>query len=173
MPSSAFKELAKGAMGKAEGAALDFCVLGIPGGAANRQAAPEFVRNWLDWEEALRLNLARLRAQKLRRDSSQNAEAPEYPAEAVNAAKAALALESPLEAEIFLDKARWAAVESFQGIDAFSENAVYAYLLKLLLMERRQAFKTEEGFSEYKALYASILEKADKSSDQISIGEPK
>jgi hypothetical protein len=34
---------------------------------------------------------------------------------------------------------------------------MYAYLLKLLLMERRMAFKTEEGFNEYKGLYASIL----------------
>ncbi|MDR2617466.1 MAG: DUF2764 domain-containing protein [Treponema sp.] len=176
MSSSAFKELAKGAMDKAEGDVLDFCALGFPGHAENRQAAPEFVRNWLDWERVLRLNLARGRAQKLRRDGSDQraaADAPEYPADAANAAKAALAQESPLEAEILLDKARWAAIENLQGIDAFSETAMYAYLLKLLLMERRQAFKTEEGFSEYKTLYASILENAEKSSDQISIGEPK
>jgi hypothetical protein len=73
-------------------------------------------------------------------------------------------MDSPLEAEIFLDKARWSALEQFQGIAYFNENTIYAYLLKLQLMERRLAFKTEEGFAEYKTLYASILENA---------GEPK
>jgi hypothetical protein len=172
MTSSDFKKLAGGVMNKAERAVLDACTLNPP----DAPVSSEFVAAWREWERALRLNLARARAQKLRREGSDQrsvADAPEYPADAVNAAKAALALESPLEAEILLDKARWAAIENFQGINAFSENAMYAYLLKLLLMERRQAFKTEEGFSEYKTLYASILEKADKSSDQISIGEPK
>ena len=88
------------------------------------------------------------------------ANAPEYPADAAAAAKNALAMESPLEAELFLDKARWDAIEHLQGISTFNENAIYAYLLKLLLMERRAAFNTEEGFTEYKALYAAILGEA-------------
>jgi hypothetical protein len=62
-----------------------------------------------------------------------------------------------LEAELFLDKARWDAIEGMQGMNIFSETAMYAYLLKLLLMERRAAFDTEEGFVEYKALYTAIL----------------
>ena len=33
-------------------------------------------------------------------------------------------------------------------------------MLKLLLIERRAAFKVEEGFAEYKALYTSIMENA-------------
>jgi hypothetical protein len=171
MTSFAFRELAKGAMSKTEGAVLEACTLN-PSGAP---VSSGFVTAWREWEGVLRLGLARARAQKLRREGSDQrsaADAPEYPADAVNAAKAALSMESPLEAEILLDKARWAAIENLQGINSFTENAMYAYLLKLLLMERRQAFKTEEGFSEYKTLYASILENADKSSDQISTGEP-
>ena len=85
-------------------------------------------------------------------------EPPLFPADAVAAAaKAAVATESPLEAEFVLDKARWDAIEGLQGIDNFDRNIVYAYLLKLILLERHQAFKVEEGFTEYKSLYASIL----------------
>jgi hypothetical protein len=143
-------------MGPGEGAVLDACVLdpaALPG-------ASEFLNAWGEWESALRRNLARLRAAKLKREA---VDAPEFPVSAVAAAKAAAAIESPLDAEVFLDQARWNAIESFQGLNYFSENTIYAYLLKLLLMERRGAFKTEEGFSEYKTLYASILEQAGES----------
>jgi hypothetical protein len=160
MNHGAFKELARGAMGPAERAVLDACSLDP---AEIPPAASEFLGAWREWESALRLNLARLRAAKLRREGDHAVDAPEFPAGAVAAAKAAAAIESPLEAEIFLDRARWNAIESFQGLNYFSENTIYAYLLKLLLMERRQAFKSEEGFEEYKTLYASILEQAGES----------
>jgi hypothetical protein len=164
MASSAFKELARTAMDAADAALLDFCTL-TPDAAG--PDASTFINQWREWEYALRLNLARNRAAKLKREGS-GPDAPAHPADAAAVAKNALALESPLEAEFFLDKARWDAIESFQGINIFTENAIYAYLLKLLLMERRQAFKTEEGFAEYKTLYASILEGAGKPT-----GEPK
>jgi hypothetical protein len=91
--------------------------------------------------------------------------APEHPADAASAAKAAVALESPLEAEFFLDQARWNAIEVLQGLQYFSVNTIYAYLLKLRLMERRALFKLEDGFAEYKGLYAAIM--------QVELGEPK
>jgi hypothetical protein len=34
---------------------------------------------------------------------------------------------------------------------------MYAYLLKLLLMERNMLFEVEEGYKEYKGLYDEIL----------------
>jgi hypothetical protein len=165
MSPVAFKELAKGAMNPKEGAVLDACVLDPavsqvrPAGSVKPDKSA-FLDAWRKWEGALRLNLARVRAAKLKREAP---DAPEFPADAAAAARAAVAIESPLEAEIFLDRARWNAIEGFQDFNYFSENTIYAYLLKLLLMERRQAFKTEEGFTEYKALYASILEQAGES----------
>ena len=179
MSSAAFKDLARDKMSSADAAVLDFCTLDPEPLAAEAAASAgptyaerpprtpsEFVNRWKEWERALRLNLARNRAQKLKRgessgrDAANVADAPDYPADAAAVAKNAQTIESPLEAEIFLDKARWDAIENFQGISTFSENAIYAYLLKLLLMERRVAFKTEEGFTEYKALYAAILGEA-------------
>jgi len=153
MSAAAFKALAADAMSAADAASLDDCTLDheLP-----RKSSSEFINRWKEWERVLRLNLARGRNQKLKREGGA-VEAPDYPADAAAVAKAALAMESPLEAELFLDKARWDVIESFQGISTFSEDAMYAYLLKLLLMERRAAFKADEGLKEYKALYAAIV----------------
>ena len=166
MTPAAFKALARDAMDSADAAILDYCTLD-PDPPGLEQSGPSyaepplptpsaFINNWKEWERALRLNLARNRSQKLKREGVA-ADAPEHPADAAGAAKSAMGMDSPLDAELFLDKARWDAIENFQGIDSFSESAIYAYLLKLLLMERRAAFKAEEGNTEYKALYAAIL----------------
>jgi hypothetical protein len=169
MSSRAFRELCRGSLSPADGALLEFCVLD-PSPAASYAEAPlktpsEFLNRWRNWERALRLNLARYRAQRLRREGGggndlSTADPPDYPADAAAAAKTAAAMDSPLEAEIFLDKARWDAIELFQGIQYFSVNTIYAYLLKLLLGERRGLFRVEEGFAEYKGLYASIMEQS-------------
>jgi hypothetical protein len=120
-----------------------------------------FIDRWREWERTLRLNLAQARAQRIKREGGVPVEPPGNPAEAVTVALNAAAVEeSPLEAELFLDRARWNAIEELQGIDHFSRNTVYAYLLKLLLLERHRLFDTEAGFAEYKSLYASILERA-------------
>jgi hypothetical protein len=127
----------------------------------------DFVNDWKSWERALRLNLAKERALKLKKEI-QTPDPPFFPQEAAIAASKAVDEKSPLDGEILLDKARWNAIDSAAGNENFSVNRVYAYYLKLLLLERRQAFNVEKGFTEYKTLYASILESA-----QNSLGEPK
>jgi hypothetical protein len=116
------------------------------------------IDRWRLWERALRLNLARFRIQRIKRENSAAVEAPEDPADAAAVAKTAFAMESPLEAEIFLDEARWKAIETFQGIDNFSRDMLYAYLLKLLILERQSFFRVEDGFAEYKGLYAAVMD---------------
>jgi hypothetical protein len=172
MSSRDFRELAASKLGAADAAWLDLCTLNPPADAACAEGAPEFFRLWQEYERALRLNLARYRAAKTRRDPPSGA--PGHPADAAAAAKAAAAMDSPLEAEIFLDGARWKAIEYFQGITYFDRNTVYAYLLKLLLMERRSAFRAEEGFAEYKRLYAAVMEGSSGGGGLNSqSGEPK
>ena len=176
MSSAAFKELAKNSLDPSDAMWLDYCVLGkdvfsspLP---TPYSLLPMFFQQWFEWEYALRLNLARARAARLKRDFL--FDVPEYPADAVTAAKAAAAIESPLEAEIFLDEARWKAIEAFQGYDYFDSNTIYAYLLKLLLMERRSCFRTEEGFAEYKGLYAAVIAASGYDGAQFKeSGEPK
>jgi hypothetical protein len=166
MSSAHFRDLAKSLMNAGDGALLD--AVSLDPGQNAAVSGSEFIDRWRGWERALRLNLARNRFQRLKREGS-IPDAPDYPADIAAAAKAAVVMDSPLEAESYLDKARWDAIEALQGLNYFSENTVFAYLLKLLILERRLSFKTEEGFKEYKALYAAIL----KGAEGVPVGEPK
>ncbi|MDR1210975.1 MAG: DUF2764 domain-containing protein [Spirochaetaceae bacterium] len=157
MSSGDFRSLAGEKLAAADAALLDFCVLD-PARAPPLKPGSVFLGRWLEWEMTLRLNLAQYRAQKLRREFS--LDVPQYPSDAAALAKAALSMDAPLEAELFLDKARWGAIESFEGIDYFNRNRIYAYLLKLLLLERHGLFRAEEGFAEYRTIYASIMNAA-------------
>jgi hypothetical protein len=182
MSSSAFRDLAVRLLDKKDAGLLDKVSLdpGEPGADPSRPAYEagasssgcDFIDRWREWERALRLNLARNRAQRLKREGDAPIDPPVNPADAVVAAsKAGVNAESPLEVEFFLNKARWNAIEHLQGIDYFSRNTIYAYLLKLLLLERHGSFKAEVGFAEYKSLYASILERAQPGVSPA--GEPK
>jgi hypothetical protein len=147
-------------MNKTDCAQLDRCCFDVPRAApspfasAGRLSSP-FIQAWREWERTLRLNLARYRSQRLKKETS--GEVIEYPADAAKAAKAAVSLDSPLEAEILLDKARWDAIETYKGLDNFGSDTLFAYLLKLILMERKSSFDTGKGFTEYKTLYDSII----------------
>jgi hypothetical protein len=158
----AFNELCREHLSKEHFAMLKHCVFGIPEGTVEfKSSNSAFIDGWRKRERILTLALARLRAERNKTIGSQTI----FPAEnwdinTENQAKNAIFMDNPLEAELFLDKGRWDAVESLLKTTYFGVNAVYAYMIKLLLIERRAAFKTEEGFTEYKALYASIMENA-------------
>jgi hypothetical protein len=182
MSSAAFLDLAGRLLDKEDFAFLDKLSLdpdgpGVaPQPAYAESAAPsgcDFIDKWREWERVLRLNLARSRAARLKRENGAPVDPPAYPLDAAAAARGgpAGAEESPLEAELALDKARWNAIEYLRGITYFSRNTVYAYYLKLLLLERRESFNTEAGFAEYKSLYASILDRARQGA--LSAGELK
>jgi len=136
-----------------------------------------FIDNWLEWERVMRINLARHRSIKLYHDenftrySDDSVPAdtgitetiifPVVPADAYAAAALVFSQDgSPLDGEVLLDKTRWNAIDSLTGNDYFHENNVYAYYLKLLLLERRQLFDVEKGFTEYRSLYVEILERS-------------
>jgi len=170
MLPEAFKELAKPILSAEDAALLDTISLdpapcgehSSPGITYAEQAPPsgsDFIDGWREWERTLRLNLARQRAVKVKREGAALAEPPVIPADAASAAHGAIAsVDSPLDADIFLDKARWSAIDALQGVEYFDRNTIFAYLLKLLILERRAAMQPETGFSEYKSLYASIMD---------------
>ena len=145
-------------------------------GPTYAKAAPStgcrFIDNWKEWERILRLNVAKNRAIKKEREDLILVEPPFAYQDAANAAAKAVSSESPLDGEIIIDKARWNVIDSFVGTDYFDRKNVFAYFLKLLLLERRQAFNAERGFAEYKTLYASIIENNKNISVKIP-GEPK
>ena len=156
--SAAFKELCREYLLPCHFKLLRHCVCGIPEGEGPFRAADSaFIDKWRRRECALIHAMAQLRAARLKTDAPP---AEHWDMDAENQAKTAVSMDNPLEAELFLDKGRWDVVEQLQRNAYFSVNAVYAYMLKLLLIERRAAFRVEEGFAEYKALYASIMENA-------------
>ena len=106
-------------------------------------------------ERVLVLNLAFIRAAKLKRPS------PEDPPHDVPRAEArgktAFEMDDPLEATIYIDEGRWGALDDMVGLDLFGVNNVFAYLMKLQLLERRQRFEVEKGSAAYRELYDTIL----------------
>ena len=180
MTSAAFILLAKSLLNQTDAALIDLIALDPepvqPGDegvsyANSRSTGSDFIDGWRDWERALRLNMARQRAIKIKRDSGAPVEPPMFPTDAAALAVKAISAESPLEGEMLIDRARWSAIEVMQGGDNFHRNTVYAYLLKLLLLERQEKFNAKEGFDEYKSLYASIMEGVQ--SGISPVGEPK
>jgi hypothetical protein len=170
MSSTAFRALAESSLTE-DDAALFACLSIAPDNIT--ESAPStgcgFIDDWKEWKRVFSLNLAKYRAVRIKRENALMTEPPVYPqTAAAAAAKAVTGESSPLEAEILIDKARWSAIDNLAGIDYFGINNVYAYFLKLLLLERRQAFNAEIGFSEYKSLYSEIIENAHN-----SLGEPK
>jgi hypothetical protein len=133
-----------------------------PGPSYAKEIPPSgsvFVDNWRKWERAFRLNLAKQRFIKTRRRGTLPVEPPASPADAVALAEKVIR-ESPLNGEHIINKARWNAIESFMGNDYFYRNTIFAYLLKLIILERHAFFQTETGISEYSLLYTSILEQS-------------
>ena len=159
MSSAHFKELAADLLEDGDFKVLDYLSFND---VFSEKGNCDFVKNWKNWERALKLNLAKERAIKLKKDV-QVTDIPFFPQEAAITAVKAVDEKSPLDGEVMLDKARWTAIDSIAGSDYYSVNNIYAYYLKLLLLERRQSFNTEKGFAEYKTLYAEILESAQKS----------
>jgi hypothetical protein len=164
--SDSFRGLCRDYLQKGDLALLEYCSFGY---AKPETTASPFINAWLARERTIATNLTFLRAGKLNRTLA-DFEIAHESFDAETQTKAAFAMENPLEAELFLDRGRWEAIENLLKTTYFGVNAVYAYMLKLLLIERRAAFNVEEGFAEYKALYAGILENAPKAGDN---GEPQ
>jgi hypothetical protein len=136
---------------------LRACSLGVHTGKPSSSA---LVSKWQARERTLFFTLAKLRAARSGFPMPKGDFAED---EAVSAqAKAAFAMEDPLQAEHYLDEGRWKALESFLGMEYFGADVVFAYYIKLLLLARRASFDMDVGFAEYKALYAGILENAPK-----------
>ena len=171
MSSDVFKELAESLLNKKDAKLMKYLSLEIElDPAAIKPTGCDFIDNWRKWECTLRLNLARYRSLKLYSEVTETAEPPVIPADAYNAAAVAFTQEgSPYDGEILLDKARWAAIDLMAGNNYFDRKNVYAYYLKLLLLERRQLFNAEKGFAEYKSLYAEILK--DSNNSQVKTDE--
>jgi hypothetical protein len=161
MTPEAFRELALTLLDEQDAALLDMIGLGLKPPLDAVSSGSDFIDKWREWEKILRQNLVKHRAGKLKREAPAT-EPPALPSDAAAAAARAVQ-ETPLDGEVIIDKARWHAIDTLlEGSGPFDNNVVFAYMLKLIILNRQNLFQTEKGFTEYKSLYASILEQSGK-----------
>ena len=121
----------------------------------DREKAAALIEKWNEGERSLRLALAKLRAEKL--GKHYDADTHSFSAGLLQAARTAVETESPMEAEIFLNKYRLDFLESLRPMDSFSEEYVFYYGLKLKLIERIRKFDSASGEAAYRNIYDSIM----------------
>jgi hypothetical protein len=155
MSSEEFKTACASLLSSSDAALLQYCCYNPKVAVETVQTTGSaFVDFHLLRERTLNLNLAFLRSAKLKRPIP--GEPPHDVPRAEAVAKAAFEMEDPLEAELYIDRNRWGALDDVAGTNYFGVNNVFAYLLKLQLLERKQHLDTIKGFVVYQELYEAI-----------------
>ncbi len=123
------------------------------------KSTSSLVDSWNDTERNLRFALARMRADKMNKTFETDNQSS--PTDIVTVARTAVDIESPMEAEKFLNSYRLEFLESLRPMDAFSEDMIFYYWLKLKLISRIKQFDADAGTTAYKHIYNSILNGTD------------
>lgn len=148
-----FLEVCRRFLGKNELKELERLTL-LPPRNPVKSSSP-LIEKWNEGERNLRLALAKLRADKMKKYF---AVAEGYlSAELLQTARTAVEFESPMEAEKFLNDYRLKFLETLRPMDTFSKDSVFYYCLKLKLVSRMRNFDNEGGKTAYKNIYNSVL----------------
>ncbi len=148
-----FTELCGRFLGKKAQRELEQLTLAPP--REPRKSSSVLIEKWDEGERMLRLALAKLRAEKLGKVF--DSEILSFPAGLLQAARTAIDIESPMEAEKFLNRYRLDFLETLRPLDSFSEEFVFYFGLKLKLLLRIRQFDAERGESAYRNIYNSIM----------------
>lgn len=148
-----FSELCRRFLGKRAQADFEKITLLPPRNAEKTGSA--LIDAWNNYEQNLRLALAKVRAEKLKKsfDAGNAILSPEL----LQTARTATQIESPMEAEKFLNNIRLEFLESLRPMDNFSEDFVFYYGIKLKLILRIRQFDEISGEAAYKNIYNSII----------------
>jgi hypothetical protein len=125
-----------------------------------KKTGSSVVDTWYATEKALRVALAQLRAQKLKKSfdpAKVGGAASSVDFSVSQAARTAMTLDSPLAAEQFLNDFRLSVLSNLTPMNSFSTEALYLYALKLKLFERIRKFNEDAGIASYKTIYDQIL----------------
>ncbi|MBR3588485.1 MAG: DUF2764 family protein, partial [Clostridia bacterium] len=114
----------------------------LPPKAAEKSTST-LIEQWNEGERKLRLALGKLRADKM--NKSFDAENNSFSPALLQAVRTAIEIESPIEAENFLNGYRLDFLESLRPMDSFSEDFVFYYGLKLKIIERVRKFDKTSG----------------------------
>ena len=119
------------------------------------QSSSDLIEAWNKSERNLRLTLGKVRADKMNKQFETDNSA--VTADLAQTVRSAVEMDSPLEAEKFLNRYRMDFLESLRPTDVFSEDAVFYYCLKLKLILRMRRFDAASGESAYRDIYNSIM----------------
>ena len=119
------------------------------------KSSSALIEKWNEGERNLRLALAKLRADKMNKHFDIGMES--FPVGLLQAVRTAIDIESPMEAEKFLNQYRLDFLETLRPMDSFSEEFVFYYGLKLKLIERMRKFDSQSGETAYRNIYDSIM----------------
>ena len=136
-----FKDLCLRFVGNKEASIIENLSLEPP--KKEVKTGSSFLDAWYNHERCLRYALAQIRVS--------------CTADIIQAARTAVGMDSPLSAEQFLYEYRLSVLSNLQPLDIFSIDAVYAYGIKLLLVQRMKMFNREKGTDSYHKIYDTIL----------------
>jgi len=124
---------------------------------ANEEALSGVSKSCWEWEKSLRNELAKLRSQKMDISSDLYLRDGEVVFGTHRLAAEAFKIESPLDAENFLNAGRLDFLDSLSVGHYFDLTFLVIYYLKLQLLNRVSLFDSEKGFEKYKEIYKNIL----------------
>lgn len=146
---------------------LENCSIAIPGDEKLLEGA---ARDYWNWEKSLKNELVKLRSKTMNVDEKDYLHEGDVLFGVPEIAAAAMKIDSPLEAENFLNRARWQALNDLGTGHFFDFQALAVYYLQLQLLERKQLFDAERGFEKYQEIYQNILSNVDV---DITVGDSK
>lgn len=109
------------------------------------------------WEKSLRNELVKLRANNLNLSADSFLKEGDVEFGTHRIATEAVKIESPLEAENYLNAARLAFLDSLSVGHYFDLTFLVIYYLKLQILDRMSLFDEEKGFEKYQEIYKNIL----------------
>ena len=133
----------------------ELCRLSLVPSRNHEETTSSLIETWNENERCLRLALGKVRAEKMKKPFDSGNASLSLPI--LKAAGMAVEMESPLEAEKFLNRYRLDLLESLRPIEPFSEEFVFYYWLKLKLLLRMRQFDQEHGELAYRNIYHSIM----------------
>ncbi|NQT76000.1 MAG: DUF2764 family protein [Candidatus Omnitrophica bacterium] len=114
--------------------------------------SPTF-KEWKLFARALRNEIARYRAARTGKDPLEHIRGGNYPDPFVSGfAHWAVHEDSPIEAELYLDRARWEKIEELEKGHYFDIDFLVTYALKLQILERWDRINSEGGMALLQAL---------------------
>ncbi len=114
------------------------------------------IGRWVSWESSLRNELVKLRSVFLGVEPAEYLKDAEINTEASVIAGSAYKLESALDAEEIINKARWDFLDEIEVNHYFDLEKIIVYSLRLQILERKKMFTIENGDKNFQVIYENI-----------------